>query len=463
MELKEIKRINQNIFYLDRDLAREKKVIFIASLIIAYKLNNNFVDLIDFKKENSLDQIIDLIVNNINSVKLQPNTKESILNALNTIIGANTLLDKNKEEFHEFINNFITDISSIESEPLFFEKLYMEVDKRAKGKNTGIVLTPSFIADLMVDLAILDYKKDIVLDPCSGTGIFSKLSYFKMKNDLEADKNNLTKKEYATYQLRLKNSIVANDISAKMITICFANFLLYGLNTELLYCENIHNLYFDTIQPTKTLLNPPYENIFKPIDIVGQAAQLTNNKLVTILPTNKFGQNKDSFYKILTKSTLETVIKTQDDLFKDSGTSVSASIIVFNTNKPHNKKDKIYYYDFTDTGYVYLKDSGLVDKNNTYEQKKYELLNRVYSHTIKESGFVRTWTNFYEVDKDSEIITYIDPIKVKTNKEEADISWENITIKKMLKEKEKLVESVNNEFIDEDGEFEKYIISVIRE
>lgn len=463
MELKEIKHINQNIFNLDRDLAREKKSLFIASLIIAYKLNNNFVDSIDFTKENSLDQIIELIVNNLNAVPLQSNTKESIVNALNTITGANTLLDKNKKEFHEFINNFITDISTIESEPLFFEKLYMEVDKKAKGKNTGIVLTPDFIANLMIDLAKLDYKKDVVLDPCSGTGIFSKLSYFKMKNDLEADKNNLTKKEYAAYQTRLQNSIIANDISAKMITICFANFLLYGLNTELLYCENIHDLKIENIQPTKALLNPPYENQFKPISIIEKATNLVNNKVVTILPAGKFGQNKDAFYNILKKATYETNIKMQDDLFKDSGTSASTSILVFNANKPHNKEDNIYYYDFTDTGYVYLKDSGLVDKSHTFEDKKANLLNRVYNHTIKESGFKRTWGNFYEVDNESELIAHVDPIKVKTDKEEADITWENMKIKKMLKEKEELVESCDNNYVDESGEFENYIISMLRE
>lgn len=463
MELKEIKRINQNIFYLDRDLAREKKALFIASLIIAYKLNNNFVDSIDFTKENSLDQIIDLIVNNLNAVPLQSNTKESIVNALNTITGANTLLDKNKEEFKEFINNFITDISTIESEPLFFEKLFMEVDKKAKGKNKGVVLTPDFVASLMIDLANLDYKKDIVLDPCSGTGIFSKLSYFKMKNDLEADKDNLTKKEYAAYQTRLQNSIIANDISSKMLTLCFANFLLLGLNTNNLYCENIHDLKIENIQPTKALLNPPYENQFKPISIIEKTTSLVNNKVITILPAGKFGQNKDTFYKVLCNATLETNIKMQDDLFKDSGTTVGTSIIVFNANKPHDKEDKIYYYDFTDTGYVYLKDSGLVDKNNTYEDKKANLLNRVYNHTIKESGFKRTWSNFYEVDNESELITHIDPIKVKTDKEEADISWENMQIKKMLKEKEELVESCDNNYIDESGEFENYIIGMLRE
>ena len=39
----------------------------------------------------------------------------------------------------------------------------------------------------------------------------------------------------------------------------------------------------------------------------------------------------------------------------------------------------------------------------------------------------------------------------------------NITIKKMLSEKEELVKSVNNNFKDEDGSFENYIIDILSE
>ena len=59
-----------------------------------------------------------------------------------------------------------------------------------------------------------------------------------------------------------------------------------------------------------------------------------------------------------------------------------------------------------------------------------------------------------------EIETRIDPSKIKTSNEEADITLENITIKKMLKEKQKLINDSDNSFIDKDGTFEKYIIDI---
>ena len=192
---------------------------------------------------------------------------------------------------------------------------------------------------------------------------------------------------------------------------------------------------------------------------------IRDSKVVVIIPSQKFGMKKDVFARILNISTLELVIRMQDNLFIDSNTAQSASILVFNANKNHNKNDVIKYYNFTDTGYVYLKDSGLVDKDNTYEDKKRNLLERINSKTIKPNSneFVRSWTNFYEINKELELETKIDPLKVKTNKQEADITIENISIKKMLIEKQNLMDSVDNNFKDLDGSFEKYIIDILSE
>lgn len=202
----------------------------------------------------------------------------------------------------------------------------------------------------------------------------------------------------------------------------------------------------------------------KNISLISGNSQ-TGTKVVVIIPPQKFGQKKDIFSKILNIATLESVIKMQDDLFTDSGKSQPASIFVFNVDKPHSADDKIRYYNFTDTGYIYLKDSGLVDKNHTYEKKKKELLEKMKNEATEttKSDFIRNWNNFYEVNKELEIVTQIDPNRIKTDKEEADITLENITIKKMLAEKQKLIDEAGNNFKDEDGSFEKYIVNILSE
>lgn len=493
MDLKDIKKINQRIYELDVDISRNSKVIFIATLIFCLTKNKDFqnpnklTSLINFTDEKTkpIDQLIDLAEAEIQKLSLSGKTQDAIFNSLKTIRGVNTNLDRDREAFKNFISDFITkDFVSIKPSDLFLETLYMEIDKKAESSDKGVVLTPIFAAQLMVELAGIDYKKDVVADLCSGTGLFSLLSYSKMLSDMESDLNakKITQEEYNQYKQKLYNSIIANDSEPKMVTLCLANFLLKTLNHSLIYYEDVLTLQKSSfkitqdneeikIQPTKAILNPPYEDKYKPLEILEKNISLVKNdnkkgcKVVVIIPPQKFGQKKDIFSKILNISTLECVIKMQDDLFTDSGKSQPASIFVFNVDKPHSKDDKIKYYNFTDTGYVYLKDSGLVDKNHTYEQKKKELMDKITgkAQTATISDFKRTWTNFYEVNRELEIETSIDPNRIKASKEEADITLENITIKKMLAEKEELVKSAGNNFKDEDGSFENYIVDILSE
>lgn len=493
MELKEIKNLNQRIYELDTEINRSSKTIFIATLIFALKTNTDFQnvsklsELINFADEKirPIDQLIDVAKEGVKDLNLLPETEAAIFDSLRTISGVNTKLDSNRKDFKRFLERFISeDFILLKPDDRFLETLYMEIDKKAKTGDDGVVLTPEFAAQLMVDLAEIDYKKDIIADLCSGTGLFTLLSYSKMLNDMNADLKNkaITQDEYNNYQQKLYNSIIANDIDSKMVTLCLANFLLKSLNCSLLFNKDVLKLekssfkvekngQNERIQPTKAILNPPYEDTYKPLEIVEKNISLISGnsqlgtKVVVIIPPQKFGQKKDVFARILNIATLESVIKMQDDLFTDSGKSQPASIFVFNVDRPHSVNDKIRYYDFTDTGYIYLKDSGLVDKNHTFEKKKKALLEKIKKKALEVplSDFKRSWNNFYEVNRELEIIAQIDPNRIKTDKEEADITLENITIKKMLVEKQSLVDGVGNCFKDEDGSFEKYMVNILSE
>lgn len=188
MQLREIKGIKQRIYELDTDITRSSKVIFIATILFCITKNKDFLNanklttLIDFtsEKKKPIDQLIDLAKTEIKGLNLQTNTEKAIMDSLKTIEGVSTGLDKDRTRFKEFIYDFITKwFPSIKPSDLFLETLYMEIDKKAKNSDTGVVLTPIFAAELMVDLADIDYKKDIIAVLCSGTGLFSLLSYLK--------------------------------------------------------------------------------------------------------------------------------------------------------------------------------------------------------------------------------------------------------------------------------------------
>ena len=482
MELAKIKSLNQSIYALDTEITRNAKMMVVATLIFC-SLNKDFWDttklttLVNFNTSKSpIDDLITLAKTEVDKLQLLDKTREAVHTSLTIISGVNTKLNKDRVKLQEFVRSFITGYlpELKDDKTLFLETLYMEVDKKAKGANEGITLTPEFASALMVDLAELDYRTDVVADLCSGTGLFSLLSYSVMINNLKADKASLTPQQYNDYQKRLYSSIVANDFDAKMVTLCLANFIIKGLNTELLYHENIFDLQTSSlnVDPTKGVLNPPYEDEYKPVEIVLQNIKLIktvgatkNEKVVVIIPPQKFGQKKDIFKKILDYATLKSVIKMQDDLFTDSGQSPSTSIFVFDLTREHKQTDIIHYYDFTNSGYIYLKDSGMVDKNKKHDKLKAELLHKVRNAKPVPyvSSFVRGWENFFEVNKELEITTQINPNLIAGSKEEADITLENITIKKMLKEKQALIDACQNEYKDTNGKLKDYIIDILSE
>jgi hypothetical protein len=493
MQLKDIKYLNQKIYEIDTEISRNAKLMFISTLIFC-SLEKDFWDIskltgfINFNTSKSpIDDLIAFAIKNLNQIHLIDKTKHSVINSLQIISGVNTKLNNDRVKLQDFVSNFITNYLPLlkENNTLFLETLYMEVDKKAKGANEGITLTPNFAAQLMIDLVNLDYKIDVVADLASGTGLFSLLSYSVMINSLTSDYNNnlVSKEQYKGYLNRLYNSIIANDFDPKMVTLCLANFIIKKLNTGILLSENLFDLQKSSfsfkdingkvlnIYPTKGILNPPYEDNYKPLEIVLRTIELLKdnqsplNKLVVIIPPQKFGQNKLIFKKILDNCRLASIIKMQDDLFTDSGQTPSTSIFIFSLDREHRETDEIRYFDFSNSGYIYLKDSGMVDKQKNHSKLKEELINKVNNTSIfkKPKSLIRDWTNFYEINKEIETTTRINPKLVSTNKEEADITIENINIKRILEEKQRLIETVHDSFDDSDKKFENYLVSFIGE
>lgn len=493
MELKDIKNLNQKIYEMDTEITRNAKMMFVATLMFC-SLNNSFWDvskltsLVNFNTSKSpVDDLIKIAKIEIEKLPIMNKTKQAVYTSLTIVSGVNTKLNSDPVKLQNFVKDFIVDYLPLlkDENILFLETLYMEVDKKAKGSNEGITLTPSFAAQLMVELAELDYKKDVIADLASGTGLFSLLSYSIMLNNLEDDKKTgkINDTDYKIYSNRLFNSIIANDFDAKMVTLCLANFVIKKLNPSLLYYEDVFDIQKSTfnvtdsngerinIRPTKGILNPPYEDKYKPVEVILQTIKLIKentsmgDKVVAIIPPQKFGQKRKVFQDILNYSTLKTVIKMQDDLFTDSGQTPSTSIFVFSLDREHQTADVIKYFDFTDSGYIYLKDSGMVDKNNTHEILKKDLMSRINgeSNILDDNDFVRRWDNFYEVNKEIETKTRINPMIIGASREEADITLENITIKKMLSEKNELIEKVNNLYEDKDKKLEKYIVDILSE
>jgi len=356
----------------------------------------------------------------------------------------------------------------------FLGKMFAELNgKGAKGK-TGIVLTPTFLADFMTDLLKLDYKKDIVFDACCGSGTFLTMAYMKMYNDLEKDfaENKLTPEEHDSYLKRLSTSVYGNDNDETMALLCLINFLLLGIdihNVTLDDCFKLNGNYFDSRSINKGILNPPFE--YGPSDFcnylierIKSDSSKEEKKFCIICPPQSMGKKADILSKILNMSTLKAVLEVQGDAFQESNISFGTSIFLFDLDRQQLKTDKIVYYDFSDTGYVYYKDSGLVDKYDQFETKKKNALDTIENlEALPERKSTRTWTSFFDIPEVNNFVISIDPTEVQLgNVEETDLTKANQEIKTILKEKQELIDSVGNK-IPNTEEFENYLVEILSE
>jgi len=354
----------------------------------------------------------------------------------------------------------------------FLGQMFAEINgSGAKGK-TGIVLTPYFIADFMTDLLELNYKEDVLLDGACGTGSFLVTAYIKMAIQLEDDKENLTSAEYKLYSDRLVTSaLYGNDLDEQMAILVLTNFTLLGLDISNISNNDFFLLdgdYFTNNNINKGILNPPFE--YKPEDFAKHMLERIKNndsdkpkKFVMIAPPQSMGKNAKTLEQILTIATLTAVIDVQDNAFIESNISYGTSIFLFDLSKAQTAEDKVLYYDFTDSGYEYFKDSGLVDKYSTFDSKKKAAISMLENPSIFDKPSTRTWTTFFDIPDVNNFEINIDPIEVKMkNVEETDLTKANQEIKKILSEKKELIDSVNNK-IPATPEFIDYLVDVLSE
>ena len=230
------------------------------------------------------------------------------------------------EYFYNLLKNNIidTDISCLYSELVHYES--------SDKQNLGIVLTPSYITELMYGL--LDVSdNDSVLDMCCGTGEL--LRYAKKGIGIE---------------LRKDLSVIAK-----------LGFLLYGrLNSEMSY-ENIKIQRGNCFDVSLTnfdvgILNPPYAQGSKAQSeqyevnfIIKLLSQIkTGGKAAVIVPQSVFCtgfRQSELRNSLLKKHTLNCIISLKDTTFGQ--VRVTPCIALFTANIPQ-ADTKCMFYDFSE-------------------------------------------------------------------------------------------------------------------
>ncbi|MBQ9659663.1 MAG: N-6 DNA methylase [Bacteroidales bacterium] len=243
------------------------------------------------------------------------------------------------------------------------------LSRAGKVENKNIILTPDHIKELMVELARLDVR-DVVLDTCTGSGGFLMEAMEVMIK--------MAKGNGETINRIKEKQLVGFEIDPTLFALACSNMFLHGDGrTNLVFGSSLAkegDIVFNAIrqlQPTKCIINPPYENN-APIEFTIKALQYLepNGKLIVIMPTPTLNKNLGGkTEQVLKMAKLDFVIKMPNNLFAEQQRSVNTSIFGF-TKTPHNPADKVIFYNMEDDGHVSVQHKGRVDKYGRWPEIK---------------------------------------------------------------------------------------------
>ena len=250
-------------------------------------------------------------------------------------------------------------------------RFYVEfIRYAASEQKSGLVLTPAHITELFCDLAELRIK-DIVYDPCCGTGGFlvaAMQRMFKMAGGDKKLRKRIRKKQLCGCELR-----------PDMFTYACSSMRFRGDGKSNLYngsCFNNAQIIADNHKPTVAFLNPPYDvGNARQMEFVEHALKVLDDKadgrVVAIVQFSCAIKDEKDLkavkQRILAKHHLKAVLSMPDDLFYPVG--VVTCIMVFEANKP-NKGRKTWFGYFKNDGFEKRKHLGRIDARNNYSAIK---------------------------------------------------------------------------------------------
>ncbi len=229
-----------------------------------------------------------------------------------------------------------------------------------QDKLNDVVLTPSYVANLLVKLARVN-KDSYVWDFATGS---AGLLVAAMNEMLVDAKNSITSPEQLVQkEIKIKaEQLLGLELLSSVYMLAILNMILMGdgssniLNRDSL--SDFDGKYgFGKTQemfPADAfILNPPYSANGNGMNFVEKALSMMNRGYAAIIIQSSAGSGKAQDYnkKILKKNTLIASIKMPVNLFIGKS-SVQTNIYVFKVNEPHHKDEPVKFIDFSNDGYT---------------------------------------------------------------------------------------------------------------
>ena len=369
-------KLNNDIYQNEKGLGENDRVYLVAASIIATLGIPGKVAPLEKTDLKSLTETGnkdgDIIVRKIKAFldakDLPQEKKELIIRTL-----SNTLLTENINKVVEGESQLKRVFTKIVDDLGIYYKIGLTTDFTGKlfnemygwlgfsqDKLNDVVLTPSYVATLLVRLARVN-KDSFVWDFATGS---AGLLVAAMNEMLTDAKNTITSpEELAQKEIKIKaEQLLGLELLSSVYMLAILNMILMGdgssniLNKDSLidFDGNYGFGKTDSKFPADAfILNPPYSANGNGMNFVEKALGMMNKGYAAIIIQNSAGSGKAKDYcvSILQKHTLLASIKMPIDIFIGKS-SVQTNIYVFKVNEKHHKEEMVKFIDFSNDGYT---------------------------------------------------------------------------------------------------------------
>ena len=363
-------------------LKEAEKPLFVGAILLALSEKNFRVQYGAIESPRRLArQMICAIDDKFKEAGMEEDRRSALVDQFRFISGKPKLLHASKgpkgdNRHNSLLHEFVADMDeAIGDIPLIAEhqdvmgEFYNEFIRYTggDGKGLGIVLTPSHITDLFVELAGV-HKNSRVLDVCMGTGGFLVAATSKMlTSDLTV----------ADIQRIRSNNLFGIEIQPDIFALACVNMFMRGDGRA----QMAHGDCFSDTDVgaagankgcTVALMNPPYSQSEgeRELDFVERALDMleTDGRCVVILPlscASPMSGNNDARERLLRRHTLEAVMIMPPDLFPREGTHTCA--MVFAAHRPHGASTETWLAIWDDDGHRKVKNAR-IDRHSKWEE-----------------------------------------------------------------------------------------------
>ena len=389
-------KLNNDIYQNEKGLGENDRVYLVAASIISTLGIPGKVaplektDLKSSTEEGNKDG--DIMVRKItaflNEKNLPKEKKDLIVRTLQNTLSTDNInkVENGESQLKRVFTKIVDDLGIYYKIGLttdFTGKLFNEMYSWlgfTQDKLNDVVLTPSYVANLLVKLARVN-KDSYVWDFATGSAGLLVAAMNEMLIDAKAKIN--SPEEFAIKSAEIKaNQLLGLEILSSVYMLAILNMILMGdgssniLNKDSLKDFNGNYGFGKTDEKFPAdafVLNPPYSAAGNGMIFVEKALSMMQKWYAAIIIQNSAGSGKATEFnkKILKHSTLIASIKMPIDLFVGKS-NVQTYIYVFRVGEAHQNDDTVKFIDFSYDGYTRTNrrkaSSNLKDTDNAKER-----------------------------------------------------------------------------------------------